>query len=432
MKSKDLLFIFIILLMCNACTKSKDADSSCWENSTLINTINSYKDYLNKFPNGKFKNEADSTIQVLVWKNVNAANSFESYESYLKEYPNGFFKQLADSLFEDALWKSANKTSDMSLYVKYKTAILNGKHIGVVQNHLDKYLIENGHAGFFRVGTPLRLGHYKGFNISITHEKCFNVFASAEIDVIRYFVSEKNKKMLELNVDDNNIIVEILILSDKFRTKNNISVNSLISIFSKKYPEYIVNQNIISTNENERECIYLCAKGERGIQFEVNGNDVISEDGCSFYKLKDETGNSKIAGVRISKSDDDEYDSSFKNRENEKAQNEIANQEEAQRNRNEKSRSSNNLPNWLSGTTWKLHDSNGDFLLGVRFIDKNYLRFEMYGFNSERCEYSIPANPNSNVNLIAFTYRGKYLELYYDNSNHILETTTGARLKKEL
>lgn len=431
MKSKYILFVFIILLMCNACTKSKDADSSCWENSTLINTINSYKDYLNKFPNGKFKKEADSTIQVLVWENVNTVNSFEAYESYLKEYPNGSFKQLADSLFEDVLWKSVNKTSDMSLYVKYKTAIPNGKHIGVVQNYLERYLIENGHAGFFRVGTPLRLGHYKGFNISITHEKCFNVVDSEEINVIRYFVLEKDEKMLELMVVDN-MIVEMLILSDKFRTRSNISINSLISVFSKKYPEHIVNQKMIDTNEFERECIYLCAKGERGVQFEVNGNDVIYEEGCSFYKIKDNTGNSKIIGISISKSDDDEYDSSFKNRENEKTQNEIANQEEAQRNRNEKSRSSNNLPNWLSGTTWKLHDSNGDFLLGVRFIDKNYLRFEMYGFNSERCEYSIPANPNSNVNLIAFTYRGKYLELYYDNSNHILETTTGARLKKEL
>ena len=134
-----------------------------------------------------------------------------------------------------------------------------------------------------------------------------------------------------------NMIVEMLILSDKFRTRSNISINSLISVFSKKYPEHIVNQKMIDTNEFERECIYLCAKGERGVQFEVNGNDVIYEEGCSFYKIKDNTGNSKIIGISISKSEDDEYDSSFKNRENEKSQNEIANQEEAQRVRQEKS-----------------------------------------------------------------------------------------------
>jgi hypothetical protein len=388
---------------------------------------------LNKFPNGKFKNKADSTIQVLVWKNVNTVNSFEAYESYLKEYPNGIYKQIADSLFEDALWKSANSTSDMSLYVKYKIAILNGKHMNIVQNYLDKYLIENGRAGLFKVGTPLRLGNYKGFNISITNEKCFNVFAQEEIDVTRYFVSRKNIKLLELVVDENNIIWNISILSDNFRTKNNISVNSLISLFPQKYPEYVVNNKIIDTDEGEREYIYLCAKEERGVEFEVNGNAVVNEENSSYYKIKNEAGNSKIVGIRVSKSENDEYNSSLKRREDEKAQNEKAKQEEAQRVRNEKSRNSVNfgsLPDWLSGTTWKLHNSNGDFLLGVRFVDKDYLRFEMYGFNSEKCKYSIPANPNSNVNLIAFRFMGKYIELYYDNTTHTLETSTGVRLKR--
>jgi uncharacterized protein (TIGR02145 family) len=109
-----------------------------------------------------------------------------------------------------------------------------------------------------------------------------------------------------------------------------------------------------------------------------------------------------------------------------KSDNTTTSSEENYKPNNEDNRTTSGLPNWLLGSAWKAYDTNGELLLSVSFINKNYLTFEMYGFSSERCEYGIPQNGT----FLSFRYRSKYMELYFDNYNHTLETKTGVRFSR--
>lgn len=430
MKNKNFfLCAFIVIVVFYSC--KKDDETTLWENSCKSNTIESFQNYLIKYPNGKFKNQADSTIQLLVWENVKTQNTPESFEKYLSEYPMGFNLNEANKMYEDVLWVYANKHSNMEYYVKYNIKFPDGKYILSVKKHIEKYMIENERVGYFKIGMFVPKSRHKDFDIKVITESIENVVDDYYYEISRTYVVDKNEKMLELIVNDSNEILSIIILSDKFKTDKNISINSKINDFITTYPDNFVKGEIIGlANGGEREYFYFVVKGEKGVEFEIDSSNAST---VIDTKLENVTEKSKILGIRVFREYIDKYEQALNEHKQNIARKEKEKQEEIQRKNSTNSTKSNKLgklPSWLSGTTWRLKDSNGDFLLGVRFISNDYLIFEMYGFKPEKCEYGIPSNPNSNINLIAFKYLGQYIELYYNNSDQKLMTSEGYYLRK--
>jgi len=320
MKVSKLLFICIIIFLCS-CSKEK----KYWEAVVKYNTIESYKSYISNFPNGKYKDKADSCIQVLIWTDAKRSNIFEAYEKYLNCYPKGYFKLQADSLFEETLWESANTSLNMEYFIKYRTRFPSGKHILGVKNQICKYLIESEHVGFFKIGMQLPTGNFNGFSVSQLQKKCFNVFAQEQIVLTKYYAYENKEKSLEFVVNDNNEIIRIIIISDNFRTSNNISVNSSINEFIEKFPQYLVTGHMIDTDTSEDEYFYLFAKGENGVEFEISSNDVIEGDGI---KVRNVNNGSKIKGIQVCHKEEDEYSSILKSCEEENVRKAKLKQEE--------------------------------------------------------------------------------------------------------
>lgn len=73
--------------------KHEQEEDNAWKNAQLQNTINSYNEYLDKYPNGKFIFEAENILSQLeednVWDNAQMQNTIKSYNDYLNKYPNG-------------------------------------------------------------------------------------------------------------------------------------------------------------------------------------------------------------------------------------------------------------------------------------------------------------------------------------------------------
>lgn len=308
------LFILLVMISFLSCNK----DKSSWESAQSNNTVASYKDYISKFPNGDYKNKADSCIQILIWNDTQKTNTVESYENYLNLYPSGYYKLIADSLLEETLWNGASTNSDMEYCLKYKDKFINGKYISKVKDYIDKYLIEPDHAGLFKIGLQISSLEFKGFNIVSEQNNYFNIFSEDNNMVTEYFVTLKGEKLLELYLNENNNVLKIKILSDKFKTKKNISIKSTVNYFKTKYTGYLVSGDIIDTYTGEREYYYLFAKGENGIEFEINGNDVNNND--NGLALKNVSDKSKIIGIQICHKDIDEYASTLKYVEEQKAQ----------------------------------------------------------------------------------------------------------------
>lgn len=89
------------------------ADETAWVEAQKVNTIIAYEEYLNLFPQGKYKSEASKTISVLAkniaeklskeqsqadekaWLETKKSNTIVAYEEYLKSFPQGKYKTEA-------------------------------------------------------------------------------------------------------------------------------------------------------------------------------------------------------------------------------------------------------------------------------------------------------------------------------------------------
>ena len=83
-------------------------DLEAWNKAELLNSSQSYKTYLIKFPEGQFTVVAKDKIEQLerkevlmldlqAWKKAKDQNTQESYTTYLQHFPEGEFKNLAEA-----------------------------------------------------------------------------------------------------------------------------------------------------------------------------------------------------------------------------------------------------------------------------------------------------------------------------------------------
>ena len=76
-----------------------DPDKTAWQVASSQNTEDAYRDYLTKFPHGKYANQAKSKIQQFIdkaWQQAMSANNKEAYEAFLAKYPQSTHTQEAN------------------------------------------------------------------------------------------------------------------------------------------------------------------------------------------------------------------------------------------------------------------------------------------------------------------------------------------------
>lgn len=85
-------------------------DDNAWNNAQAQNTVLSYSEYLDKYPNGKYildaKNKTSQLEDENTWNNAQIQNTISSYSEYLNMYPNGKYtleaKNKRSQLEEDS------------------------------------------------------------------------------------------------------------------------------------------------------------------------------------------------------------------------------------------------------------------------------------------------------------------------------------------
>ncbi|MEP6793694.1 MAG: TIR domain-containing protein [Saprospiraceae bacterium] len=94
-------------------TENTKWETNLWEEACRINTIESYKNYLNQSLKGEFKSEArlflkqlelqqkEDEVEGLLWQKAKTENSKKIYQHYLEEYPQGNFETLAIAAIAD-------------------------------------------------------------------------------------------------------------------------------------------------------------------------------------------------------------------------------------------------------------------------------------------------------------------------------------------
>src|SRR6185295_3359703 len=107
-----------------------DAEEEVWKATLSDNSVESFNNYIEKYPNGKFVDKAQfklNEIEVNLndeneWKKVQEQNSLESYQKYINREPKGRFAQQAmDKIkeIEDDRWTSVCKENSIQAYSLY-------------------------------------------------------------------------------------------------------------------------------------------------------------------------------------------------------------------------------------------------------------------------------------------------------------------------
>ncbi|MBL7804089.1 MAG: formylglycine-generating enzyme family protein [Saprospiraceae bacterium] len=106
-------------------TAELEKDLLAWKTAKAANTIAAYQDYLTRFPNGEFRQQANDAIGAiqtdlalrrddLAWEVAKEKNTAEAYKKYQADFPNGRHYAEADIKIQ-ALTNPANSISWGSL-----------------------------------------------------------------------------------------------------------------------------------------------------------------------------------------------------------------------------------------------------------------------------------------------------------------------------
>ncbi len=166
----------------------------------------------------------------------------------------------------------------------------------------DGYLIKQHQAGIFRIGKPIPFPRSSD-NYAVRKEKQVRMTEEGSFEETIYVVSENGIDLLNIlpefdyktgNYTEN--IGEIIVLSNKFRTAENIGVNSTIEEFQKAYPDFKLWYTYVSG-------MYVIQTNQLNAQFILNKEDFTGElnikSDITPLKLSDFKKNSKVMKIRI-------------------------------------------------------------------------------------------------------------------------------------
>ena len=137
---KGLLYILIVAVLCltliSVIYMINLSEKNIWKSVKDQNTFSSYQTYINKYPKGKYLNEAKNLKDDSFWKETKKQNSFEAYKKYLSLNPDGKYLNEAKNLKDDSFWKETKKQNSFEAYKKYLSLNPDGKYINDAFNQI--------------------------------------------------------------------------------------------------------------------------------------------------------------------------------------------------------------------------------------------------------------------------------------------------------
>lgn len=104
MRRKVVFQILLILIIGSIVNVSgcKNNEEEFWKKVQSENTIAMYEEYIKKYPNGNYTDQARAAIEeIATYEKVCSENNIESYKRYLKQYPHGrYVSQLEEKVLK--------------------------------------------------------------------------------------------------------------------------------------------------------------------------------------------------------------------------------------------------------------------------------------------------------------------------------------------
>lgn len=125
--------------------KNSKTETQSWQETIANNSIESYAEFITKFPKGKHLNEAKTRLEKMqkeeiLWQRALKKQTPETFNDYIMAYPTGKYAEQADAKKdelikernqkkEEMLWQSALKINSIDFYTDYIQKYPNGKYV---------------------------------------------------------------------------------------------------------------------------------------------------------------------------------------------------------------------------------------------------------------------------------------------------------------
>jgi len=87
--------------------------------ATTVNTKEAYDSFVKRFPQGQYYQKAIDSVEVLEFNIAKDENTVESYNKFLKMHPNGKLSQTARNIIGGLVFSSVKETGTVAAYIKF-------------------------------------------------------------------------------------------------------------------------------------------------------------------------------------------------------------------------------------------------------------------------------------------------------------------------
>ncbi len=112
MNKKLIIPLFLCFLVFISCSSEKKD----WKNAESENSITAYEDFLNRYSEGEFTDEARSRIETIYFEKAEAANTIEAFDDFLKRYSEGDFADKARFKIETLYFEKAEAANTIEAF----------------------------------------------------------------------------------------------------------------------------------------------------------------------------------------------------------------------------------------------------------------------------------------------------------------------------
>ena len=107
-----------------------------------IEAIKNYEDYLQRYPDGKFVQQAKKRIAEFAFAGAKAKDTINAYKEFTTEYPNSHLVITAKNIIETGYFKNASLKGTVKSYKEYVELYPDGSHLGEARLIIDKLTFE--------------------------------------------------------------------------------------------------------------------------------------------------------------------------------------------------------------------------------------------------------------------------------------------------
>lgn len=126
---KKIVLLILVLCLFSGCASQK----SMYKKTTELNTIEAYKQFLSKHPEGEFTNAVKSKLAELEFEKAKKNNTTWDYNTFLKNYPNSQYERDAK---EEIAFLEAKKSNSVEAFDEFLAMHPESKHVSDVLQSL--------------------------------------------------------------------------------------------------------------------------------------------------------------------------------------------------------------------------------------------------------------------------------------------------------